>query len=71
MEKNIQSHEKEMQRLKTVVNELTFLNDLSRIMSSLLSVQEILAQIISKSIRTAGIRQGTIMNRYYKTVYPP
>lgn len=55
MDTHIKNLEIENQRLKTVVNELTFLNDLSRSMSSTLSLPEIMATIISKSICTTGI----------------
>ena len=58
---HIKKLELENQRLVTVVNELTFLNDLSRTMSSTLSLHEIMAQIISKSIKVTGVEQGTIM----------
>jgi Nif-specific regulatory protein len=61
MDTKIKNLEIENQRLKTLVNELTFLNDLSRTMSSTLSVQEIMAQIINKSIQVTGVEQGTIM----------
>jgi len=61
MDKNSHNLEIENQRLKTLVDELTFLNDLSRTMSSTLSLQEIMAQIINKSIKVTGVEQGTIM----------
>ena len=61
MDKNIQKLEKENKHLKRVNDELTFLNDLSRTMSSTLSVQEIMANIITKAIETTGVEQGTIM----------
>ena len=61
MDTPIKKLEIENQRLKTLVNELTFLNDLSRTMSSTLSLQEIMAQIINKSIQVTGVEQGTIM----------
>ena len=61
MEKKLRILEKENQRLKTVIKELTFLNELSRTMSSTLGLQEIMAHIISKSIQTTAVEQGTIM----------
>jgi Nif-specific regulatory protein len=61
MDNQIKKLELENQRLKTVVDELTLLNDLSRAMSSTLGLQEIMAQIINKSIQTTGVEQGTIM----------
>jgi GAF domain-containing protein len=61
MDNDLQNLKKENQRLKIVVNELTFLNDISRTMSSTLSLQEIMAQIINKSIQVTGVEQGTIM----------
>jgi Nif-specific regulatory protein len=61
MEEKVQKLEQENERLKTVVNELSFLNDLSRAMSSTLDLQETMAYIISKSIMTTGVEQGTIM----------
>ncbi len=61
MDSKAKNLEQENQHLKTVIEELTFLNDLSRSMSSTLSLQEIMATIISKSIRTTGVEQGTIM----------
>lgn len=51
----------ENERLKHLVDELTILNDLSRAMSSTMGVQEIMASIITKSIQTIGVEQGTIM----------
>jgi len=51
----------ENERLKHLVDELTILNDLSRAMSSTMGVQEIMATIITKSIQTIGVEQGTIM----------
>lgn len=61
MDKKLYTLEKENERLKTVISELTFLNDLSRTMSSTLGLQEIMAHIITKSIQTTGVEQGTIM----------
>ena len=51
----------ENERLKQSVSELTLLNDLSNAMSSTMEVQEIMAKIITKSINTIGVEQGTIM----------
>jgi len=51
----------ENERLKHLVDELTILNDLSRAMSSTMGVLEIMATIITKSIQTIGVEQGTIM----------
>ncbi len=56
-----QKLQSENERLKLLVDELTILNDLSRAMSSTLGVQEIMATIITKSIQTIGVEQGTIM----------
>ena len=61
MDKDLQNLEIENQRLKNVVKELAFLNDLSQTMSSTLGLQEIMAQIINKSIQITGVEQGTIM----------
>lgn len=61
MNERIKKLEKENEHLKQVNNELTFLNDLSRTMSSTLSVQEIMANIITKAIDATGVEQGTIM----------
>jgi Nif-specific regulatory protein len=58
---NYQILQAENQRLKHLVDELTILNDLSRAMSSTMGVQEIMATIITKSIQTIGVEQGTIM----------
>jgi len=51
----------ENERLKHLVDELTILDDFSRAMSSTMEVQEIMATIITKSIQTIGVEQGTIM----------
>jgi Nif-specific regulatory protein len=56
-----QKLQSENDRLKHLVDELTILNDLSRAMSSTMGVQEIMATIITKSIQTIGVEQGTIM----------
>ena len=51
----------ENNRLKHLVDELTILNGLSRAMSSTMEIQEIMATVITKSIQTIGVEQGTIM----------
>ena len=61
MDERLKKLEIENEHLKRVNDELTFLNDLSRTMSSTLSLQEIMAQIINKSIQVTGVEQGTIM----------
>jgi transcriptional regulator with GAF, ATPase, and Fis domain len=53
--------EKENARLKNIVAELSLLNDLSRAMSSAMRVQDVMAAIITKSIQTIGVEQGTIL----------
>jgi Nif-specific regulatory protein len=61
MDEHLKKLEAENEHLKRVNSELSFLNDLSRTMSSTLSLQEIMAQIINKSIQVTGVEQGTIM----------
>lgn len=58
---SLQTLRDENQRLKHIVDELTILNALSTAMSSKMAVQEIMTQIINKSIYTIGVEQGTIM----------
>jgi Nif-specific regulatory protein len=60
-QENYQNLQKENQRLKHMVDELTVLNEISSSMSSTMEVQEIMAKIIIKSIATIGVEQGTIM----------
>jgi GAF domain-containing protein len=60
-QKEYQELQSENQRLKHLVDELTILNDLSRTMSSTMGVKEIMSTIITKSIQTIGVEQGTIM----------
>jgi Nif-specific regulatory protein len=60
-QENFQNLQKENQRLKHIVDELTILNDISNSMSSTMEVQEIMAMIITKAIATIGVEQGTIM----------
>lgn len=56
-----QKLQEENQRLKNVIQELSLLNELSLAMSSTIEVQQIMAKIITKSIKTVGAVQGTIM----------
>ncbi len=60
-QKKILTLQKENQRLKHIVDELTILNDISASMSSTMEVQEIMAKIITKCIAIIGVEQGTIM----------
>jgi sigma-B regulation protein RsbU (phosphoserine phosphatase) len=60
-QKKILILQKEVKRLKHIVDELTTLNDISSSMSSTMEVQEIMAKIITNSIATIGVEQGTIM----------
>lgn len=60
-QENTQKIQSENQRLKQIVDELTILNDIANNISSTMEVQEIMAKIITKSITTIGVEQGTIM----------
>lgn len=51
----------EKERLENIVNELTILNDISNAISSTMDLQEIMATIITKSLYTLGVEQGTVM----------
>ncbi len=53
--------QEEIIRLKQSVNELTILNDISNAISSTMDLQEIMATIITKSLNTLGVEQGTVM----------
>jgi len=48
-------------RLQRLIDELQILNDFSQAMSSTMDVDEIMAQIINRSISIIGVMQGTIM----------
>lgn len=58
---SLQDLNEENKHLKNIVSEMTILNDLSIAMSSTMEVQEIMAKIIAKTIKTIGAEQGTIM----------
>lgn len=58
--KTTQQLEKEIQRLKTAVEELTVLNDLAVAASSSLEVDEMLDTILKKSIKALNAEQGSI-----------
>jgi sigma-B regulation protein RsbU (phosphoserine phosphatase) len=58
--KTAQQLEKEIQRLKTAVEELTVLNDLAVAASSSLEVDEMLDTILKKSIKALNAEQGSI-----------
>ncbi|MBC8182453.1 sigma-54-dependent Fis family transcriptional regulator [candidate division KSB1 bacterium] len=58
---SLQDLNEENKHLKNIVSEMTILNDLSIAMSSTMEVQEIMAKIITKTIKTIGAEQGTIM----------
>lgn len=58
--KTAQQLEKEIQRLKTAVEELTVLNDLAVAASSSLEVDEMLDTILKKSIKALNAQQGSI-----------
>ncbi len=53
--------------LRQAVDELSFLNKLSNTISSTLDVQEIMATIITSSIKVIDVEQGTIMLLEEKT----
>jgi len=60
----------ENKHLKQTINELTILNELSIAMSSTMALQEIMAKIITKTIKTIGTEQGTIMMLEKKSDIP-
>lgn len=55
------SSEKELQRLKSVVEELTVLNELAIAASSSLEVDQVLDTIVQKSIKAVKAEQGSIL----------
>ena len=60
-QENSKKLQEENEQLKYIVDELTLLNDLSRAISSTMELQELMAKIITKTIKTIGAEQGTIM----------
>jgi len=51
----------EIEHLQQTVSELTILNEISNAISSTMDLQEIMATIITKSLNTLGVEQGTVM----------
>ena len=60
MEKPIDRLQEENFRLRRAVEELSILNDLARVISSTLSVNQIMELIVKKSVKTIGVEQGSI-----------
>ncbi|UCE18121.1 MAG: SpoIIE family protein phosphatase [Gemmatimonadota bacterium] len=59
-EKSLESLQEENRRLHRAVEELSILNDLARVISSTLSVNQIMELIVQKSVKTIGVEQGSI-----------
>ena len=60
IEKPTDQLQEENRRLRRAVEELSILNDLARVISSTMSVNQIMELIVKKSVKTIGVEQGSI-----------